>query len=309
MVKNPFEYAQGRRLEITRKQQREIKEIYRDALRDIKYKYGRLENKTSRYAENKKLYLDSLKREYEQQIKDIGKKTESTIMTNSTEMVNAVLQNNEMYLNGLGYNSYINNYAIRTDVINRLATGQVYGGSWNLSSAIWGDDAAKIKEINTIIARGVAEGKSLFNISKQLEKYVNPDKLNLTNIPGIRTKVDYNAQRLARTMIQHAYQEAFVAATIHNPFIEAYQWITSGSDRVCELCMERESEDHYGLGPGVFPKDSLPLDHPNGQCTFDIVVTMSDDEMADAIADWYLGVGDEEMNKELTEFAEYLANY
>ena len=122
-------------------------------------------------------------------------------------------------------------------------------------------------------------------------------------------KIDYNAQRLARTMISHAYEESFVAVTKNNPFIEAYQWITSGSDRVCEICIDRESSDHYGLGPGIYPKDALPLDHPNGMCTFDVVITMTDEEISDAIADWYLGEGDPEMNKRIDDYVEEMKNF
>lgn len=308
MAKNPFEYAEGKKVEIMNTQSRQIKKLYREILSDIRHDIKRLQGKTSRYAENKRMYLSELKSEYESKIKQVDRNTESIINTNMNEMVSVVLQNNQMYLNDLGYVNYINTPAIQNDVVTRIATGQIYSGKWSLSSAIWGDDSRKISEINRIIAKGVAEGKSLYYISKQLERYVNPDRRIPSNIPGVRSKVDYNAQRLARTAIQHAYQEAFVAATINNPFIEGYKWITSGDHSVCELCIERSTDDKYGLGPGVFPKHSLPLDHPNGRCTFEIVVTMSDAEIADAITDWYLGEGDPEMNRQLTEFANYLEN-
>jgi len=305
-VKNPFEYAEGRKVEILRRQRKEIKDIYRNALQDIEYKYGRLEGKTSIYAENKKLFLDDLRREYERQIEAIGRNTETVVLHNMREMADAVLQSNQIFLNGVGYREYINNPAIRSDVINRIATGQIYGEKWSLSSAIWGNDKSTMNEINKIIAKGVAEGQSLFKISKQLERYVNPDKLNLKSMPGVRTKVDYNAQRLARTMVQHAYQESFVEATLYNPFIEAYRWVTSGGHNVCELCNARASEDKYGLGEGIFPKDQLPLDHPNGQCTFEPVFTMSEQEISDTIADWYVGECDPVMDQKIIDFANYL---
>lgn len=306
MAKNPFEYAEGRKVEILRRQRREIKGIYKDALENIEQKYGRLEGKSSRYAENQKLFLDDLKREYENQVQMIGRNTETVVLHNMRDMADAVLQNNQIYLNNLGYRNYINNATIRTDVVNRIATGQVYGGNWSLSSAIWGNDKRTMNEINKIIAKGVAEGWSTFKIAKQLERYVNPDKLNLTTMPGVSTKVDYNAQRLARTLVQHAYEESFVAATLYNPFIDGYRWVTSGGHNVCPLCIERATTDQYGLGEGIFPKDQLPLDHPNGQCTFEPVFSMSEAEMAETVEDWYMGKCDPGMDRKLIDFANYL---
>ena len=226
------------------------------------------------------------------------------------KMVEIVFQNNEIFLRGSGYKDYINNPMLKSDVINRIYTGKIYQGKWNLSSAIWGDNQAKINEMNSIIAKGVAENKSLYEISKSLERYVNPNARKSYEwnkmFPGSRKNVDYNAQRLARTTIQHAYQQSFVSATFYNPFIEAYRWVTSGGHNVCQLCLDRESLDEYGLGNGIFPKDKLPLDHPNGMCTFEVVMSMTDDEISDCIADWYMGIGDKRMNKQLDKFSKYL---
>lgn len=308
-MKNPFKYAEGKKVEIMNKQSKQLKRLYREVLKDTKQSLKRLENKDSRYAINKKMYLEGFKNDLLDRINMLDARTEQIVNVNMNDMVQVVLQNNETFLKGVGFKGYINTQPMKMEVVNRIATGQIYGGKWNLSSAIWGDNAKKADEINKIIAKGVAEGKSLYSISKQLEKYVNPNARTPSNIPGVRSKVDYNAQRLARTAVQHAYQEAFVAATINNPFIDGYRWVTSGSHNVCPLCIERATTDKYGLGEGVFPKSSLPLDHPNGQCTFECVSSMSDAEIGEAIADWYLGEGDPYMNEQLDEFAKYLMNY
>ena len=67
--------------------------------------------------------------------------------------------------------------------------------------------------------------------------------------------------------------------------------------------------DHYGLGPGIFPKDKLPLDHPNGMCTFEPVMLYDDEEIAELVADWYLDEGDVEMNEKINLFIEDLNNF
>lgn len=313
MIYDPFRYAEGKRVEITNLQAREIKQLYREAYNDIQREYRYLKNQTTEYAMQRKQYLNDLKKEYVNLMRSIDAQTESIITRNVDEMVQVVLTNNQQYLSGLGYNKYINNPAIKSDVVNRIMTGQVYNGKWSLSSAIWGDNAKKTSEIEKIIAKGIAENKTIDQIAQQLTRYVNPNKRLPYNIVGVRNTVDYNALRLAKTMVQHAYQQAFVAATRLNPFIEGYKWITSGGHNVCELCIERATTDKYGLGEGVFPKDALPLDHPNGQCTFSLVTSMSEEEMAEAIADWYfwqndLFYGDEKMNREIEKFARYLEN-
>lgn len=311
MTKNPFKYAQGERLRITKNQKREIKSFYEDALREIRKDINRVINKNTDSANAKKIQLDSLRRDIEGYLYEVDRKTERTIKNNMGQMVVKMIENNNIFLNEMGFQNVRTNPVFRQNVVSRLISGKVYNGKWDLSSAVWGDNAAKQNEINSIIAKGILKNRSLYDISKDLERYVNPNarkEYKWSNLyPGSRRKIDYNAQRLARTMVTHAYQESFVAMTKDNPFIEAYKWITSGGHRVCPLCIDRETSDQYGLGPGIFPKDALPMDHPNGMCTFEIVTTMSDREIADAIADWYLGEGDEDMNKKIDKYIKSLS--
>ena len=90
-----------------------------------------------------------------------------------------------------------------------------------------------------------------------------------------KSQVDYNAQRLARTLAQHTYQQSFIATTKDNPFITEYIWHSNGS-RVCPLCADRDGKH--------FKKDELPMDHPNGMCTMEPAVA---EDMVDQLADWF----------------------
>ena len=75
------------------------------------------------------------------------------------------------------------------------------------------DETERIKntqgDIQYIVAQGIASQKSAFDIAKDLEKYVDPsakkDWAWSKVYPGTKKVVDYNAQRLARTMVSHAY--------------------------------------------------------------------------------------------------------
>lgn len=149
------------------------------------------------------------------------------------------------------------------------------------------------QDINSIIAKGIAENKSSYDIAKDLEKYVNPSAKKDWDwskvYPGTNKKVDYNAQRLARTMVSHAYQYSFVQTTKHNPFVEDYIWRSAGSERTCEICAERNGK-HYA-------KDKLPLDHPNGLCTFIANTPDNMEDIADRLADWAHGKSDPELDE------------
>lgn len=312
-MSNPFKYAQGKRVKIIESQRKEIKKLYEEMLEEIRKDIRYIEYKKDISSVMKTRYLKDIEKEIKNNMDYVDNQTNNVIRRNMNQMVTYVIDNNNMFVNHLGFNIYTQGSVIKRDVVNRIVTGKIYNGKFTLNSSIWGDNVKKMQEIHNIIAKGIAQNKGVYEIAKNLERYVNPRARKDWNwsvmIPGSRRKIDYNAQRLARTMVQHAYEESFVSITKNNPFIDAYQWITSGSDRVCEICIERETSDHYGLGPGIYPKDSLPLDHPNGMCTFDVVMSMSGIEIADAIADWYLGEGDETMNKAIDKYVKELKNF
>lgn len=170
--------------------------------------------------------------------------------------------------------------SIPTTVVNQLVTGQLYENGWNLSSAIWGNNEKELQRIYEIMAGGLAQNKSAFEIAKTLEQYVNPNaakQWNLVDAGGVRIyprSVDYSAQRLVRTLSQHSYQSTLVATTKKNPFIEKFVWHAEGS-RACPMCSDMDGLE--------FDKGKLPLDHPNGMCTFEPVI---DKNLVDKLADW-----------------------
>lgn len=310
---NIFVYCQRKRVKIVKKQKKEIKKVYEEALEEIRKEVNKLYGKDDVSSSMKKVYLNKLRDDISSEMNSVDSKTENIVKNNMSQMVEEVAKNTQMYASKIGINTIINGSNLKYRVVNNIISGKVYNNKFTLSSSIWGNNRKRLNEINGIIAKGVLRNKGVYEIAKDLERYVNPNARKSYDwsrmFPGSRRKIDYNSQRLARTMVSHAYQQAFVEATINNPFISAYRWMTSGGDKVCALCIDRETNDQYGLGPGVFPKDSLPLDHPNGMCTFECVMSMSDYEIGEAIADWYLGEGDEQMNKSIDKYVKDLKNF
>lgn len=156
--------------------------------------------------------------------------------------------------------------------VNELLSGGIYENFAGLSERIWNYRGSFDRDISEIIRRGILAKKPAFNLAKDLELYLDPSAAKPWDwnkvYPGVSRKVDYNAQRLARTSVTHAYQLALERSTRDNPFVTKYQWLAGNSHaRICGLCLSRDGK--------YFDKGSVPLDHPNGMCTIIPVIEKS----------------------------------
>lgn len=298
-----FARAEGIRIKITNQQAKQIKQLYRDLANEYKRELKVLSTRTNISSVMRTQYLKDYVKELEGDIKYLNDNVEKTIMTNALRVSKAVVEDSIALDKKMGFSGiFTKQFYIPQDVVAMVSSGKLYEGKWTLSKAIWSDNQKKINDIQSIAAKGIAGNKSTYEIAKDLERYVNPRARKLWDwskvYPHTSKKIDYNAQRLARTMVSHAYEESFVESTKDNPFIEAYMWEASGSDRMCPICEDRDGQ--------IFPKDDLPLDHPNGMCTFSIVMQRSYEEIGRSIANWINGEGDPRLNKELDHYAETL---
>lgn len=285
----------------TMTQQKEIRKLYEKLYEDVTKQIGNLGN-----GNIQKQRLILLQRDIQNRLEQLNEDIKNGIIRNMRTTCSAVVKDTRTFLKQCGFKeSDIAGafFYVPDQIIRNIANGNIYQDGWTLSRAIWGYNKRTQYGMNRIISMGVAQGKSAKDIAKDLERFVDPSagKPSRT-IKGWRIdkegkkvrdnfyfgRVDYNAQRLARTMISHAYQQAFEAVNENDPFVIGYRWLTSNfHSRVCEICTDRATKDSYGLGVGVFPKDELPLDHPNGMCTFEAVIPDSMSDIAKKIADWY----------------------
>ena len=299
--------AERARNNITKAQEIYIKKLYRDALNDVKEWSKFLEGKENVSSAIRRQYLNRMEKEISEEMSKIGTSIEDTIKSNVSSTATAVVKDANSVLNDIGVNISTAYSFVPSDVVQAISTGKIYAGDWTLSKAIWKQSQKAQKDIHEIIAKGVLENKSSYDIAKELEKYVNPSAVKPWDwskiYPGTARVVDYNAQRLARTLVSHAYQQSFVRTTKDNPFFLGYRWLTSNSHNVCPICRGYAEDVHdNSLPAGVFPKDELPIDHPNGKCTFSVYTEESTDSMVDALVDWAHG----EENAGLDAFAESL---
>lgn len=286
MAVNPliFKDAEKVRDSITESQKREIAKLYNDWANEIgqmaEY-YGR---KTTSSAPVSERYYKELMKQLQETSHQVSNEVYKGIKSSMYTVSDSVVADNVNWLKQFGFSESGLNAAfsyVPDSVVRSIVTGQVYESGWSLSQRIWGDNEQTMKDLYRIVAGGVAQQTPIYEISKQLEQYVRPGaakQWNLVDKDGRRIyprQVDYNAQRLSRTLVQHSYQQSFDAVCHNNPFVTDYVWRANGS-RVCELCMDRDGR-HY-------PKDALPLDHPNGMCTMEPNV---DDNMADKLVEWF----------------------
>lgn len=287
-----FKDAEKARDKLTAAQNKRILDLYEQWAKDMdrvikKYHYSNVP--LSPISEQQARILKKALREQSQQVaNEIYKGIKQSIYL----VADAVVRDNVEWLESLGFYGPGLNAAfasIPDTIVRMLVTGQIYEGGWNLSRKIWGSNEKTLSNCYEIVAKGMAENRPVYEIAKELEKYVNPKTAKSWN-PVLRMKetktgkwvyrkiyrgvVDYNAQRLARTLIQHGYQQSFIAVTKNNPFVLKYQWLANGS-RVCPICRERDGQQYV--------KDELPMDHPNGMCT---MVPVIDDDIMGKLASW-----------------------
>lgn len=279
-----FKNAEDAKEAIMASQKKEIARLYEDWADEIGERAKFYSHKSTASAPVSERYYRELQKQLRATSQEVSNEIYKKIKTNIYIVSDAVVKDNVDWLKSFGFSVDGLNVAfsfVPNETVQRLVTGQIYEGGWNLSSRIWGDNEQTLKDIYQVMAKGLAENKPIYDIAKDLEKYVRPSAnlpWNLRMEDGkkiYKKQVDYNAQRLARTLVQHGYQQSFIATTQKNPFITQYRWIANGS-RVCELCQARDGQ--------LYDKDKLPMDHPNGMCVMEPVVV---DDITDRLADWF----------------------
>ena len=279
-----FKDAEQARDSICINDQRKIRDLYAEWADKVAERAEFYEKKTTASSYWQQQQMLELERQLRSQSMQIHREIEAGSKSSMYMIADSVVGCNAEFLKDLGFKEEGINAAftsIPNRVVSNIVTGQIYKSGWSLSKAIWTDNQKTLSDIYSIVAQGRAMNMSAYEVSKMLEKYVSPGRKmqwNLKMRDGVKIykkTVDYNAQRLVRTLNQHAYQQSVIQVVKDNPFIPGIYWRSNGS-RVCPLCMDRD---------GNFYKwNELPMDHPNGMCTMEPATDM--DKTIDQLADW-----------------------
>lgn len=293
---------------LTLQQQRELLNLYESTIDSLATKIAKAKDKslTKRWLLDYKKELTRVKREL---AKEITKSTRGFITKAAkvgTETEQQILSKVFEFAGIDPGNHFATMFSqVQNKVIKDIISGNLYKDSKTLSSRIWTIADKTDNDIQYIINQGILEKKSALELAKDLEKFVSEPSKRPWNwgkvYPDLMgTKIDYNAQRLARTSINHAYQTATIQSSGMNPFVKGIEWRSALiHGRTCDLCSERHGK--------IFPKDNVPLDHPNGLCTMIPYIPKDLDTVADELKKWLDGGSNSKLDLWYDEYGDYFA--
>lgn len=190
-------------------------------------------------------------------------------------------------------------YSVNTNIIGQIIQGGFYKDNRSLSDRIWSYGNQNSKDIQYILTKSMAEQKPYLETIKDLEQFLNSNtnsKFKKSYTKLYNRRVDFNAQRLLRTSMNHMFFAQNIRNAINNPFIEAMHWELSpehGARQVDRFgedeCDDYANNNYYNLGQGNFPPAEVPVPHPNCLCIQTAVIPKSLDEIGEEIGDWLRG--------------------
>lgn len=293
---------------LTLKQQYEVMEIFEDVIESLSNKAGKAKSKSltkrwlTDYLEEIAIERIKLRQELHKTIENSIRKAAEYGAWVDLQMFAKVAQIADIDL-GPHFKDMFSK--VQKSVIESIITGGLYKDKRSLSKRIWIIDNELGRDIQYVVNTAIIEKKSAIELARDLEKYVKEPSKRPGNwgkaYPNLRSrKVDYNAQRLARTTINHSYQTSSIKSSGMNPFVEGIEWRSALiHGRTCDLCMKRHGK--------VFPKDDVPLDHPNGLCTMIPYIPKSIDKVAGELRDWIDGGNNKMLDEWYNKYGDYFA--
>jgi hypothetical protein len=293
---------------LTLQQQRAVLKIYDDAIKSISEQVKKAGNRTlskrwlTDYQKEIKRTRVALARQLNQSISVYTTRAAKEAATGQSKIMALMFEKAAIDVGDHFTTAFSN---VQDNVIRDIISGGLYKDNKTLSNRIWQATGDNKKDIETIIAQGITEKKSAVKLSEDLEQFVKPPSQRSADwakvYPILKTKViDYNAMRLARTSINHAYQTATIQSSQMNPFVEGIEWRSALiHGRTCQLCIDRHGQ--------IFPKDDVPLDHANGLCTMVPYIPKSLDDVAEELNAWIYGGYNPTLDSWYEDYGEYFA--
>ena len=278
----------------------EIKELYREAAADLAARAA-----ASREGSLSERWASEYARSLEQRVKELEAGLYDVTLQGMKRSAELPASAMGQWWEMVGGQSFRDAFAATPDsVLAGLLDGSFYRDRKGLSERIWRVAQGFEKDVGYIVQRGIAEKKSVAELSRDLEQYVKaPAKRDFDwgkvypNLSG--KKVDFNAQRLARTSINHAYFLDNVKVCTENPFVEAMHWDLSNAHEERQVipfgpdeCDEYAEHDE-GLGLGNFKPEEIPVPHPQCLCVQWAVIPDSLENIGARIGAWASGEPDE----------------
>lgn len=118
------------------------------------------------------------------------------------------------------------------------------------------------------VRAGIARGDSAEDLARDIRGLIRPD---------VKGGISYAAMRISRTEIANAHHAASIAAQDDVPWVTGFRWNLSRSHPRDDACDGLATRDQ-GLGPGIYPKGSVPPGKPHPQCLCYLTPEVQSDE-------------------------------
>lgn len=306
--------ARNKQIKLTKQNYKDLKDIFKQASKDLSIKSSTAKNKslTKRflqdYVKQLRKITKSISSELEKSIEDSIKESANNATSIQLDFFNLI---DEKYRLGLK-ESFTKMFSkVPIEAMSEIINGNFYKDGRGLSKRIWFTENKVNGDIDYIIEQGIAQKKSVYDLSQDLETYVNSDAKkdwDWKNVyPNVGNKqVDYNAQRLARTSINHAYFLSNIRSCEANPFINIMHWELSLQHSIrmrgrTDICDTYANNDD-GYGRGNFLIKNLPVPHPNCLCTQYAVVEDSLEAIGTRLNKWVKGKPDKLLDEWVQEY-------
>ena len=302
--------AQQNKVNLNNKNIRKLLKLYEDALEGV------IKKASTARGGFTKAWLNDYKKYLGEQIDDLNNQiiSLSTDAIKASSQIAASVQGDFLkYISNkyeLSVPKELLGFAYNTNntVIMNIINGGLYKDNKSLSSRVWGYGKENLEDIQYILNKGMLEQKSYFDIIKDLEKYVDPNARKDFSwkkvYPNVNKSVDYNAQRLLRTSVNHAFYFTNMQNYKENPYCEAVHWELSSQHFARQVklfgedvCDQYASQNRYGLGTGNFPKDEVPVPHPSCMCYQSPVINKSLDKIAEELNEWAVNSNNNSINE------------
>ena len=260
----------SKRRELTKKQQQQIIQVYKNAYMDIINR-----NIRSAYGDSKA--VKNLTAAYSQQIYDELLKVIMKYNTQAATQIADINKQMMQLLMGDGYQQIKDQVDKLVDIVNadtveQIIRGKVYEDGKGLDKRLWNATSNSGAKIEDAVASCMAEGMGAADMAQNLKEFAMGghhtwsrnkirEKLGSYYASRYSGGLDYESLRLARTTITHQAQIETINTRKVNPYMGGVKWHSNHeAGRTCDLCYERDGRIF------IVDNEDIPLDHPNGAC-------------------------------------------
>ena len=289
--------AQKQRLDLDKKALQELKEIYSRNAKDLIRKAENCTGFNKAWIEDYKKYMKYKMENIDREIENLSSKK-----IKEAAKISAGIEGDFFnYMNGkfnLGLSDELvaGLYNVPDKVILGIINGGFYKDNKSLSERIWNYSNKNIEDVQRIFIDGLAQKTPYKDLVKQLRAYVDPKVQTYSKVASINKtygRVEYNAMRMLRTSMNHAFLNANIEKWSKNPFIKKVKWCLSSahSDRMhgrTDICDDINGKE--------FNVKDVPTPHPNCLC-YQIPVTDDLNKVADDLKSWVNGKPNKALDK------------